>query len=134
MEIQQFLTLSLLFVEIQWFSRFFFEKKKKDLVFHRDLSHVVRSFFRNLKMLLITLLKDVSILSRLGIWNLKSVLKKFFYLHMNDFFFCEMTYSQGGKILSYRIFFLWNQLIGNFFSKNVAFMKFLTKKCEREFP
>ena len=38
------------------------------------------------------------------------------------------------EILSHRKNISWNHLFSTFFSKNVAFTKFLSKKCEREFP
>ena len=38
------------------------------------------------------------------------------------------------KILSRRNCFPWNHIFSNFFSKNVAFTKFLSEMCESKFP
>ena len=50
---------------------------------------------------------------------------------------CKFTFHNNvekWKICSHRKNISSNQLFGDFFSKNVAFTKFLPKKCEREYP
>ena len=50
------------------------------------------------------------------------------HLHLQ----CHSVEKQ--EILSHWKNISWNQLLSNFFSKTVVFTKFLSKKCEREFP
>ena len=58
---------------------------------------------------------------------------KYLLVRPNFSFFHTVHSVEKWKIYSHNNFFSSNQLFSDFFSKTVAFTKFLPKKCEREF-